>query len=88
MQLADLIRQQGILARLRTVQFCVSIQAGAPDLHEVDAVRGGRRQLDIQPADRLARGAVLVSLVWGDQENLLALLPVAHRDELQQVGLA
>ena len=88
MQPADLVREQRIPACLRPLQLRVHIQRSAPDLHEVDAVRGGGREPDVQPADRLARGAVFVSLVRGDEEDLPALLAVPHGDKLQKEGLA
>ena len=82
-----LFRQQGFPAYFSGA-CAVGVGAQPPDLHQADAVRGGRPQLDKLAAYRLAERAVLVAFFRHDADNLPALFPQALGDALEHGGFA
>ncbi len=77
-------RQQGVPPDLSAV----GIGAEPANLHQADAVRRGRAQLDELAAHGLTEGAVLVPLLRHDADDLPSLFPQALGDALEHGGLA
>ena len=82
MQPGDLIRQQGIVPNGQPPNLRIGIQVFAANIKDVDAVVGGRGQLDIGPPDGFAEGPELMALEGGHNENLYPLLPEPGGDKL------
>ena len=84
----DLVGQHRIIPGGHVPQSGVGIQGLAADRHNVGAVLGGGRHLQVQPAQQFAQGTELMAFLGHNEDDPLPLLAEPASHTLEGKGLA